>query len=249
MPNDQQLSAKTKVSPTAALDLTLLMPKVKMVTDYLMLAQSLHQAADSMNAYVAVLASTSTHSDTVSLLIPPPQLPPLAPYDGPGGARIPLPNLANNRGHTESDEEAAGDGKKRRRVTKEKKPKDPNAPKRPASGYLVYQNSVRAQVKADNPDMPHKDVQAKIAADWNTMDADKKKVCLSLLRLCPVTEYVLQIYNDEASAALADWKSKTADYEKTKGDNPAEVKPVSKPASKAAAKKVSLCSPFSSNMD
>ena len=71
---------------------------------------------------------------------------------------------------------------------------------------------------------------------------------VSLLWVCPVAEHVLQIYNDEASAALADWKSKTADYEKTKGDNPAEVKPVSKPASKAAAKKVSSRSPFSGNM-
>lgn len=151
-----------------------------MVTDYLMLAQSLHQAADSMNAYVAVLASTSTHSDTVSLLIPPPQLPPLAPYNGPGGARIPLPNLHNRAANNHSDSEEEGDNSKKRksRATKEKKPKDPNAPKRPASGYLVYQNDVRAQVKAANPNMPHKDVQAKIAADWATLDADEKKVRL-----------------------------------------------------------------------
>lgn len=31
--------------------------------------------------------------------------------------------------------------------------KDPNAPKRNISAYLIYQNTMRDQFKADNPDM------------------------------------------------------------------------------------------------
>lgn len=176
---DNQLNAKTKVG-FASFSLLSAHSRSQMVTDYLLLAQSLHQAADSMNAYVAVLASTSTHSDTVSLLIPPPQLPPLSPYSGPGSAHVALPRLGANAHHENSDaEEDDGKGKKRRRSVagKEKKIKDPNAPKRPASGYIVYQNAVRATVKAQYPDMPAKEIQSKIAEDWKNLDADKKKVC------------------------------------------------------------------------
>ncbi|GAA5838389.1 hypothetical protein JCM9279_003229 [Rhodotorula babjevae] len=67
------------------------------------------------------------------------------------------------------------EGKKRRGPNKEKKPKDPNAPKRPASAYIEYQNSVREEWRRDNPDLSYAEVLKKIGQNWQNMsDADKE---------------------------------------------------------------------------
>ena len=50
----------------------------------------------------------------------------------------------------DDDDSDDGGGKKKAKRAK----KDPNAPKRPMNAYMLYANSVRAQVKEDNPDMP-----------------------------------------------------------------------------------------------
>ncbi|KAG8750247.1 hypothetical protein FRC12_012971, partial [Ceratobasidium sp. 428] len=43
-------------------------------------------------------------------------------------------------------------GKKRGRVPREgKRVKDPNAPKRPATSYILFQNDIRDELKAKNP--------------------------------------------------------------------------------------------------
>lgn len=42
-----------------------------------------------------------------------------------------------------------GGGKKKAKRAK----KDPNAPKKPMNAYMLYANSVRAQVREENPDM------------------------------------------------------------------------------------------------
>lgn len=54
----------------------------------------------------------------------------------------------------DDDDSDDGGGKKKAKRAK----KDPNAPKRPMNAYMLYANSVRAQVKEDNPDMPVTDV-------------------------------------------------------------------------------------------
>ncbi|GAA5903199.1 hypothetical protein JCM8208_002235 [Rhodotorula glutinis] len=65
------------------------------------------------------------------------------------------------------------DGKKRR-STKEKKVKDPNAPKRPASAYLEYQNSCRESFRQQYPDDTYAEVLKKIGQSWqNLSDAEK----------------------------------------------------------------------------
>ena len=52
---------------------------------------------------------------------------------------------------TSSDDDDSDDdgGKKKAKRTK----KDPNAPKKPLNAYLLYANSVRAQIREENPDM------------------------------------------------------------------------------------------------
>jgi hypothetical protein len=54
----------------------------------------------------------------------------------------------------DDDSDDSDDGKKKKTKPKAKKAKkDPNAPKRPMNTYMLYSNSVRAQVKEENPDL------------------------------------------------------------------------------------------------
>ncbi|KAI0643636.1 high mobility group box domain-containing protein [Trametes meyenii] len=61
------------------------------------------------------------------------------------------------------------DGKKRA-----KKPKDPNAPKRPPSSYLLFQNDVRQELKAKNPNMRNNELLSAIAKMWAEMPQEQK---------------------------------------------------------------------------
>ncbi|KDQ65093.1 hypothetical protein JAAARDRAFT_96982, partial [Jaapia argillacea MUCL 33604] len=61
--------------------------------------------------------------------------------------------------------------KKRR----EKKEKDPNAPKRPPSSYLLFQNEIRKQISEQNPNMPNNEVLKHISAKWKQMTPDERE--------------------------------------------------------------------------
>jgi transcriptional regulator HMO1 len=101
---------------------------------------------------------------------------------------IPVPPMFNESLHMPSNVTAAeqkgkkrklsGDeeGKKRRPV-KERKPKDVNAPKRPPSAYLLFQNEVRKDVKAAHPEMPHNQLLTEISKLWATLNDKEKEVC------------------------------------------------------------------------
>ncbi|KAJ7667502.1 HMG-box, partial [Mycena polygramma] len=62
---------------------------------------------------------------------------------------------------------------KRKRVAKKK---DPNAPKRPASSYLIFQNEVRKQVKEKFPNMSNNEVLNFVKNQWNDMTEAEKQV-------------------------------------------------------------------------
>ena len=64
------------------------------------------------------------------------------------------------------------EGKKR----SNRKPKDPNAPKRPASSYLLFQNDVRQELKAKNPNMRNNELLSAIAKMWAEMPPEQKDV-------------------------------------------------------------------------
>ena len=70
-------------------------------------------------------------------------------------------------------------GKKEKKEKKEKKPVDPNKPKK-TSGYLIYSNSVRAEVKeqliADGGEGKPKEVVQAIAAKWKQLGDEEKAV-------------------------------------------------------------------------
>ncbi|GAA5864079.1 hypothetical protein JCM1840_000696 [Sporobolomyces johnsonii] len=69
----------------------------------------------------------------------------------------------------------AGDQKRGRGPNKVKKEKDPNAPKRPPSAYLEYQNSVRQEFRERYPNDSYAEVLRKIGQLWRAMTDEQKK--------------------------------------------------------------------------
>jgi len=74
---------------------------------------------------------------------------------------------------------------------KEKKPVDPNKPKK-TSGYLIYSNSVRAEVKeqliADGGEGKPKEVVQAIAAKWKQLGDEEKAVWNEKAKTPPASE-------------------------------------------------------------
>ena len=106
--------------------------------------------------------------------------------------------------------EAEGDGKKRKRgAAKEKKAKDPNAPKRPPSAYLLYQNEFRKLVKDQHPEMSYPQVLQEISKMWANLSPVEKKPYLDATDLAKVefekakTEYLEAHPTAAAVAATA----------------------------------------------
>ena len=57
-----------------------------------------------------------------------------------------------------------------------KKKKDPNAPKRPMSAFLLFGQERRPALKKEQPDLPFTGVGKALGAEWRAMsDAKKKK--------------------------------------------------------------------------
>lgn len=58
---------------------------------------------------------------------------------------------------------------------KSKKVKDPNAPKRPLTGYFLFMGDERAKVRASNPDFTVAEIGRELGDRWNSLDAAKKE--------------------------------------------------------------------------
>lgn len=67
---------------------------------------------------------------------------------------------------------ADGEGKSERK----KRVKDPDAPKRPPSAYLLFQNQVRKEMVKQHDGLPYHEVLGEIAKKWAEMPDDQKKV-------------------------------------------------------------------------
>ncbi|CAG8542715.1 3536_t:CDS:2 [Diversispora eburnea] len=59
-----------------------------------------------------------------------------------------------------------------------KKPqnKDPNAPKRPNTAYILFSNEIRAETKVDNPHANQKEIVTLIGKKWKALSREQKKV-------------------------------------------------------------------------
>lgn len=62
---------------------------------------------------------------------------------------------------------------KRHRVSK---PKDPNAPKRPPSAYILFQNEVREAMRKEHPGNTYKEVMGIISQAWKDLPEGTRKI-------------------------------------------------------------------------
>lgn len=60
------------------------------------------------------------------------------------------------------------------KTEREKKLKDPNAPKRPLSAFILFSMDQRNSIKLNNPEAKNKDVSSLLGVAWKTL-SDKKK--------------------------------------------------------------------------
>jgi protein-tyrosine-phosphatase len=67
---------------------------------------------------------------------------------------------------------AGGDEK----PTRKRRVKDPDAPKRPPSAYLLFQNEVRKEMVKQHDGLPYHEVLAEIAKRWGEMSDEQKRV-------------------------------------------------------------------------
>jgi hypothetical protein len=65
--------------------------------------------------------------------------------------------------------------KKRKRNTK---PRDPNAPKRPASSYILFQNEIRKPLKDKHPGLTNPELLNMISDLWKKMSEEEKAVSI-----------------------------------------------------------------------
>ncbi|KAF9782342.1 hypothetical protein BJ322DRAFT_1075684 [Thelephora terrestris] len=93
-------------------------------------------------------------------MMPPPQQLPM------------VPGQPNGVGKRKSDHTQEGEVVKKRRV---KKPRDPDAPKRPPSSYLLFQNEVRQAMKRANPSMANHEILTNISQRWAQMRPEEKE--------------------------------------------------------------------------
>ncbi|KAK0498265.1 hypothetical protein EDD18DRAFT_82032 [Armillaria luteobubalina] len=86
--------------------------------------------------------------------------------------------VKGKRKHSDTEEPAV-DGKRKRIAPK----KDPNAPRRPASTYLLFQNEVRTATKQDHPNITAQELTSLISKMWSEMSPAEKQVRRSFLIL------------------------------------------------------------------
>ena len=55
-----------------------------------------------------------------------------------------------------------------------KKEKDPNAPKKPLSSYMLFAQEERSKVKADHPTMLSKDVAVEMGQRWKLLTDEER---------------------------------------------------------------------------
>jgi len=85
---------------------------------------------------------------------------------------------------------------------RKKKPKDPNAPKKPQTAFFLYMHQERLVVKKNNPEMKAKDISKTIGAQWRELTEQQKKP-----------------YHDEYEKLKAEYTKILAKYKKEKKEN------------------------------
>lgn len=76
--------------------------------------------------------------------------------------------------------------------------KDANQPKRPLSAFFRWMGTKRVEVKAEFPDLPHKEITKKLGSKWKEMGSERQ-----------------QPYKDAAREEMKVWKIDMDEYKKT----------------------------------
>ena len=135
-----------------------------------------------MNNVAAALRDAASYADQFAQLVRDiPYHPGHSGFVPPNGQFLQLPPapapapVATGGKRKSRDGEEIMDGKRKRKT----KPKDPNAPKRPPSSYLMFQNDVRQKIKAEHPNLPNNELLLLISKAWNDMPKEQKDVSTS----------------------------------------------------------------------
>ena len=90
-------------------------------------------------------------------------------------AEIEIPSL-EGAGEQSNEATPTGSGKRKRQSRGPHEAKDPNAPRRPQTAYMMFTSEVRKDVRVDNPDTTVSERAKIIGKMWADLDDEKKKV-------------------------------------------------------------------------
>ena len=172
------------------------------------LSAQLRHAADSCDAFVKVVARQNPNVAALVLA----QQGNVSSAGGAAGvpAAFDFLNIANGS-HTgvpaagAETATAAGtagaNGKAAKKMSKaqkrkEKRLRDPDAPKRPPSAYLLFQNEVRQEIRKKHPGMPYSEVLGKVSEAWKALTDEQRRV-----------------YQDKTTENMVTWNQQKKDHE------------------------------------
>ncbi|CDR98858.1 related to NHP6B-nonhistone chromosomal protein [Sporisorium scitamineum] len=172
------------------------------------LSAQLRHAADSCDAFVKVVARQNPNVAALVLA----QQGNVSSAGGPTGvpAAFDFLSIANGS-HTgvpaagTETAAAAGtagaSGKAAKKISKaqkrkEKRLRDPDAPKRPPSAYLLFQNEVRQEIRKKHPGMPYSEVLGKVSEAWKALTDEQRRV-----------------YQDKTTENMVTWNQQKKDHE------------------------------------
>lgn len=107
------------------------------------------------------------------------------------------PKKVESESESGSDSESLSE-EKPKKGRRERKARDPNAPKKAMTGYICYSKQRRSSAKEAYPNLKPRELTAKMAQEWNAMsDAEKAP------------------YNEQSNLDKARWKAQKESYAKS----------------------------------
>lgn len=168
--------------------------KSEVISRYLMLGTAMMRCSEAVTRYAEALNEAADTAEFINLLKEPVSMP------MPTGLSKSFPFLGGDSSGKRkspgdgSDDELDANGKKKR-AKKAKKIRDPDAPRRPPSAYIFFQNEVREQVKANNPGVAYSEILQQISEQWKALGEEKQRA-----------------FKDRADSAMANFRERNADY-------------------------------------
>lgn len=122
-------------------------------------------------------------------------------------------------------------GKKEAAEPKKKKAKDPNAPKKSMTSYMLWQAATRDAIKAENPGVPQQELMKIMSQKWKDLSEDDRETWKTKAA-SEFVSYKQRVKDYEAShpapaAAAADSSDEDAKKKKTKKDPNEPKRPMS----------------------